>query len=106
MILAIDGLDACLEALDEQAFARLYWLVKHGPRSRVWTVASLPSERTRHVDPRLVDAFRTRLVGFIADGEKAKYLSGDPDLDGRDLQRGAQFYVPYGDGWTKFWACA
>ncbi len=105
MILAIDGLDACLAALDEQSFARLYWLVKHGPRSRVWTIASLPSERTKRVDPRLVDAFRTRLVGYIADREMAKYLSGDPDLDTRDLERGAEFFVPYGEGWFKFWAC-
>jgi hypothetical protein len=105
ILLAIDGLEACLESLSEQGFARLYYLIKHGPRSRVWTLAILSSDRARSVDPRVLAAFRTRLVGFIRNAERAEYLSGDSDLDTQDLESGAQFYLPYGEGWFRFWIC-
>jgi hypothetical protein len=105
LLLAIDGLEACLESLSDQGFARLYYLVKHGPRSRVWTIASLSSERGRPVDGRMLAAFRTRLIGHIKNAERAGYLSGDSSLDTRDLENGAQFYLPYGAGWFRFWAC-
>jgi hypothetical protein len=105
LVLVIDGLEACLESLSDQGFARLYYLVKHGPRSRVWTIASLSSERGRPVDGRMLAAFRTRLIGRIKNLERTGYLSGDSSLDTRDLESGAQFYLPYGEGWFRFWAC-
>jgi hypothetical protein len=105
ILLAIDGLEACLESLSEQGFARLYYLIKHGPRSRVWTIATLSADRARPVDPRVLAAFRTRLVGFIRNAERAGYVSGDSNLDTQDLENGAQFYLPYGDGWLRFWVC-
>jgi len=45
------------------------------------------------------------MIGHIKNAERAGYLSGDSSLDTRDLESGAQFYPPYGEGWFRFWAC-
>ncbi|MBN1145840.1 MAG: hypothetical protein JXA78_01190 [Anaerolineales bacterium] len=105
IILAIDDLARCAQLLDEQAFAQLYALAKHGPRSRVWTIATLSAERSPEVDPRLLAAFRTRLIGVIEDAELGFYLSGDESQETRALQENGLFCVPYGGGWVRFWVC-
>jgi hypothetical protein len=105
IILAIDDLSSCLEFLDDMSYIRLSWLIRHGPRSRVWTIATLPSEKSGRVDPRFLLAFRTRLVGCIADGAKAVELSMDGSIRIKDLECGSQFYVPYGVDWLHLWIC-
>jgi len=105
IILAIDDLAWCVQFLDERSFAQLFALAKHGPRSRVWTIATLSAERSADVDPRLLAAFRTRLVGAILDPELGFYLSGDESQETRSQQEDGLFCVPYGDGWVRFWVC-
>lgn len=104
LLLVIDDLAECLEHLDQEAFNKLYWLIRHGPRSRVWTIATLPTERARQVEPRFLSAFRTRLCGRMTDSRLAATLSGDADLQTRRLEKG-QFYIPYGGEWLRLWAC-
>ena len=104
ILLVIDDLAACLEQLDQDAFNRLYWLIRHGPRSRVWTIATLPMERAREIEPRFLSAFRTRLFGRTADRRLVASLSDDDDLQPRGLDKG-QFYIPYGGEWMRLWAC-
>lgn len=104
-ILALDNLAACLEFQDDQAYTRLYWLIRHGPRYRVWTIATLPTDRAAEIDPRFLSAFRTRLVGFIQDDEMAGFLSGEEGLSTQDLDGSKQFLVPYGGEWLRFCAC-
>ena len=104
ILLVIDDLAECLEHLDQQAFGRLYWLIRHGPRSRVWTIATLPMERAREIEPRFLSAFRTRLFGKTIDRKLAAVLSEDDDLQARGLEKG-QFYIPYGGEWLRLWAC-
>ena len=105
IILAIDELAWCAQFLDERAFAQLYALVKHGPRSRVWTIATLSAEHSPDIDPRLLAAFRTRLIGAIEDPELSFYLSGDESQETRALQESGLFCVPYGGDWVRFWVC-
>jgi hypothetical protein len=105
MLLVIDDLDAWLTFLSEESFAHLVWLVRHGPRYRVWTIASLAAEQSDRVDPRLLAAFRTRLLGRIASPEQAGCLAGTglPRLP--EIRSGAEFAVPFGDEWVRFYIC-
>lgn len=104
VLLFIDDLAECLDFIGEQAYARLYWLIRHGPRHRVWTFASLPVDRTYQVGERFLSAFRTRLVGPIKDNHMAAEMSQDPRLRTGSLKPG-QFYLPYGSEWMRFWTC-
>jgi hypothetical protein len=104
IVLAIDGLAELVERLDEKAFLRLYWLVRHGPRSRVWTLATLDSQDIEGFDPRFLAAFRTRLVGTIEDSQIAVFLSAGSCLDTHHLESG-QFCAPFGEEALLFWAC-
>ena len=103
-LLVIDDLAECLQHLDQDTFSRLYWLIRHGPRSRVWTIATLPLERAGEIEPRFLTAFRTRLFGKTADRRLVLSLSGDGDLQPRGLEKG-QFYIPYGGEYLRLWAC-
>ncbi len=46
ILLAIDDLASLLPFLSEEAFSSLYWLIRHGPRYMIWTIAALPSAQT------------------------------------------------------------
>lgn len=105
VMLCIDDLAGMLQGLDADGVARLHWLAKHGPRSRVWIIASLSSENAPDLNPRLLDAFRTHLVCGITNRRLAKYLCGDTRLNTRDVDFGNQFFVPYGDRWLRSWIC-
>jgi hypothetical protein len=105
LILAIDDLATLVDSLDDQAFTRLYWLIKHGPRAYIWTFATLPAENVERIHPRLLSAFRTRLVGHTIQRRLAQMLAGDENMDAKTLERGFQFCVPYGDAWLRFWLC-
>jgi hypothetical protein len=105
IILAIDDLHTLLQNIDEQTFTRLYWLIRHGPRSRLWTFAAFSTERAEQIDERFLAAFRTRLIGKIDDRKLAAAVSGDARLNTRRLEKGFEFCVPYGDDWTHFWIC-
>ena len=105
MILVIDDLAALLSFLDEQTYSRLYWLIRHGPRYQVWTLATLPAGQAAHMDPRFLSAFRTRLFGYMHDERLAQRLAGDDGIATRDIERGRQFLVPYGGEWLRFWIC-
>jgi len=104
ILLVIDDLAGCLEHLDQQAFSRLYWLIRHGPRSRVWTIATLSMERARTIEPRFLSAFRTRLFGRTTDRKLAALLSEDDKLRTGQLENG-QFNIPFGGEWLRLWAC-
>lgn len=104
MLLGIDNLAECLEHLDQNAFDRLYWLIRHGPRSRVWIIATLPMERARTIEGRFLSAFRTRLFGSTTDRKLLGLLSEDEELQTDDLKPG-QFLIPYGGEWLRLWTC-
>ena len=105
IILAIDDLAGLVDSLDDQAFARLYWLINHGPRAFIWTIAALSAEKAEHIHPRLLSVFRTRLIGHVKDRKQGRLISGDDNLDTQKLEEGYQFCVPYGEEWLPFWLC-
>jgi hypothetical protein len=105
IILAIDDLHTLLQYINEQTFARLYWLIRHGPRSRIWTFATLSTYSAGTIDPRFLAAFRTHLMGKVTDRRQASTISGDAHLDTRHLDQGYEFCVPYGEDWIHFWIC-
>jgi FtsK/SpoIIIE family len=105
LILVIDDLAALPPFLDEQAYNRLYWLIRHGPRYQVWTIASLPSPQIEQVDPRFLTAFRTRLFGYMSNERLAHHLASDAALTPRILEQGRQFLIPYTGEWMRFWIC-
>ncbi len=105
VLFCIDDLADLLAHLDGDETARLHWIAKHGPRSRVWLIASLSSENSPDIHPRLLEAFRTHLVCGITDRRLGKYLCSDPRLNTRDIDFGRQFFVPFGEQWLRTWIC-
>lgn len=105
LLLGIDDLVTCLQAIDENTFNHLYWLIRHGPRSRVWTIATLPAGQADLVDVRFLSAFRTRLVGHIEKHEYPALLPQALADQAAALENGWQFGVAKLDGWMSFWAC-
>jgi hypothetical protein len=91
--------------LDQAAYNRFYWLIRHGPSYQVWTIASLPSGSVEQVSTRFLTAFRTRLFGFMRDERLARTLAGDDDLSPRLLEQGRQFLIRYTGKWLRFWIC-
>lgn len=105
LILAIEDLAALTSQLNDDDFARFFWLVKHGPRSRVWVIANLYAEDAEQIDERLLAAFHTRLIGATHDPLLAAYLAGDDQVETATLEPGRQYGVPYGEGWLTIWVC-
>jgi len=105
MLLAIDGLTALVDELNEPIFERLLSIIRHGPRTRVWTVATLSSTQVEQVEEPLLAAFRTRLIGKIASTRLAELLTGSLISGAQELASGYQFCVPFGDEWIRFWVC-
>jgi hypothetical protein len=105
ILLAIDDLAAALRSLGEFSVTLLYWLIRHGPRARVWTLATFSSQHAEEIDQRFLAAFRSRLVGYMAEPALAASLTGDGDLATWELKKGEQFYLPYGQEWLRFRIC-
>jgi len=106
ILLVIDDLASLLPLLDERAYNRLYWLIRHGPRYQVWTIASLPAPNGDQIDPRFLTAFRTKLFGYMQDERLACRLAADDSLSPRLLEQGQQFLIRYHGQWQRFWVCA
>lgn len=104
-LLVIDDLAACVAALDEESFTRLYWLARHGARSQVWTLAALPANRIAAVGLRFLSAFRTRLLGFCRERQVITELIGREDLPLSRLAKGREFCTPYGEEILRLWIC-
>jgi hypothetical protein len=103
-LLFIDDLVECLSFLDQVAYERLYWLVRHGPRYKIWTISTLAAAQMDFVDQRYLAAFRTWLVGHIHDtslaGQAAPSLAHHLERLGPD-----QFYTPDRDERRLFCIC-
>jgi hypothetical protein len=104
-ILAIDDLASLLHNIDEELYRSLNVLLRHGPRTRVWPIATLNASQAYQVDERLLSIFRTRLIGRIADYDMGAYLAQDDRLDASRIGESGQFYAPFGDEWIRVWAC-
>ncbi len=106
LILAIDDLASFNSELDDDGISQFHSILVHGPRTRIWTLATLASEDAGSVDERLLSAFRTRLIGKINDPRLAEYLANDAASGAGELSGGYQFCVPFGEEWIRFWVCS
>jgi len=104
VILAVDDLEALTANLDKQAYASLCWLARHGPRLRVWLIATLTThnlpahglrtplasgwESEPKVDELLLSAFGTCLI------EEPEVHAG-----------GNRFWLPMDEQAVPFWIC-
>jgi hypothetical protein len=104
-LLAIDDLASLLHNIDEELYRSLNLLLRHGPRSRVWPIATLNASQAYQIDERLLSAFRTRLIGRTADYDMGAFLAQDDRLDASSIEEDGQFYAPFGDEWIRVWAC-
>jgi hypothetical protein len=104
-ILAIDDLASLLHNIDEELFRSLNVLLRHGPRTRVWPIATLNASQANQVDEHLLSTFRTRLIGRIADTDTGACLAQDGRLDTSSIVEEGLFFAPFGDEWIRVWAC-
>ncbi|MEJ2600074.1 MAG: hypothetical protein P8Z00_17200 [Anaerolineales bacterium] len=104
-ILAIDDLASLLHNIDAELYRPLNVVLRHGPRSRIWPIATLSASQASQVDEHLLSSFRTRLIGLTADYNLGAYLAQDDRLDASRIRDKRQFYAPLGDDWIRVWTC-
>lgn len=103
-LLFIDDLSDCLDFLNRAAYERLYWLIRHGPRYKIWTIASLKAEKLEFIDRRFLSAFRSWLVGCIGDTRLRSIVAHPPSPElGRLMPD--QFIMPDRDHCRLINAC-
>ncbi len=104
VILAVDDLEALTANLDKQAYASLCWLARHGPRLRVWLIATL----TTHNLP--VDGLRTPFASGWESEPKVDELLlsafGTCLIEDMELHAGSnRFWLPMDEQAVPFWIC-
>jgi len=105
IVLAIDDLVTYAETLETNQIADLYRVVRHGPRTRIWTIASLHTIRLNTINKKLLSAFRTRFTGKIASSYLASEFTESDNSPATSLEMGEQFCVPVNQNWLKFSIC-
>lgn len=76
LILFIDNLDRLLENLPGKEFlADLNWLVKHGPKVFIWTIATQDSARLASLPQDLTSCFTTLIIGKSLPNELEAFSS-------------------------------
>jgi hypothetical protein len=103
ILLGIDDLDECLGSLNEEDGQRLIWLIKEGPASQVWTLATLDTSRAGRQSQSLADFFGTWLIGQIEPAHQQFLSSRIHEARPEQLICGAQFCVLFENEWIRFW---
>lgn len=102
IVLIIDDLSTLSDSMDYEQALHLLRVIKHGPRSWIWTIAIIPSDRLGSVHEKILTGFRTRLIGKISSTILAAALTGEDYSPVTDLDSGSQFCVPVKDNWILF----
>ncbi len=99
IILAIDDLATLLSYNEFELFSHLKWLVKYGPDSGIWPLATLKAGRLNKYGKRLLDEFGTHLVG------RPQPMALPPNAGGRLLGSGStgQFETYVNGQVVRFW---
>jgi hypothetical protein len=103
ILLAIEDLAGLMSRLDSNTQADLFRILRHGPRTRLWTLATLDADQAAALDSHFLYAFSTFLYGRIADRVLAAQLSDDLRPLPVELQGKNQFCVAFGNQWIRFW---
>lgn len=102
MLLILDDLSTISDVFSHKHTSRLFRLIKHGPRARIWPVGILQSNRSGNVHEKVIGAFRTRLIGKIASSILAASFAGEDGSPVCELESGNQFCVPVNGDWMVF----
>lgn len=106
ILLAIDNLEfLATRQMDYSLFVHLRWLIHNGPKSQVWPIVTVNSDRITSIDQRIIGAFRTRLLGVMNSLALHKKLtgnfsaahnarSGTPSFEANTGGRSTPFYLP------------
>jgi hypothetical protein len=102
IILAIDDLATLLSYNEFELFSHLKWLVKYGPESGIWPIATLKAGRLNKYGKRLLDEFGTHLVGM------PQPMSFPNNASGRLLGSGSsgQFETYVNGQVVRFWTAS
>ncbi len=101
-LLFIDRIETLLEIPETQQDLR--WLLLRGPSRRVWPIVTIQTSAavSASFQPWL-EAFRTRLFGYIHDDHEAQMLTGVSKISFANLMSGFQFVMREGNHWLPFW---
>ena len=101
-LLLIDHIETLLEIPETQPDLR--WLLLRGPSRRVWPIVTISSSVavSKPIQPWL-EAFRTRLFGYISNDHEAQTLTGISNISFTNLMSGFQFVMREGNDWLPFW---
>ncbi len=102
-LLVIDDLENLSHRLDDETLRALQWLVEHGPETHNRVLATFFADRFEFIDDRLLNAFRTRLVGYIPPHAYAEYLSGLRAEVATSLIPGLEYCARISGELVRFW---
>lgn len=105
VIVAVDELSHYLQTLDSTSLSQFLRLIKHGPRLGIWILASLTATELDQIDPVIIEAFRTHLIGYLSDPVQATFLARDATCPAQELSKGVQWLVPMSGYWVSFRIC-
>ena len=101
-LLLIDHLQSILETPEAQQDLR--WLFLRGPARGVWPIVTINSSvAISDLFRPWLDAFRTRLFGYIQSDHEAQSLTGLSQVSFSHLMAGHQFAMREGNDWLSFW---
>ena len=101
-LLLIDHFETLLEIPETQTDLR--WLLLRGPSRRIWPIVTISSSiAVSKLFRPWLEAFRTRLFGYIHDDHEAQILTGLSNISFTNLMPGFQFVMREGNDWLPFW---
>ncbi len=105
LVLVLDDLASCVEQMGEAELTQLYKLIRHGPRARIWVIATAASDTLALINEQLLTSLRTRFLGAIHSPEVRTYLSNDTSAPIIALNKTSLFSAVVGNEWIRFWIC-
>lgn len=103
IVLAIDDFSEFItEGFSSDIFPHLKWLIKHGPKSHVWTFALTNTDRWNAINTSLIQSFGTRIFGKIDSSYAARNVTNVDTSIVDTLESDRQFAIEYEREWITF----
>ncbi len=100
IVLIVDGLDY-ISGMDPDVRLNFDWLLKEGPHSKIWPFVTICSDRIKE-SMKLINQFRTRILGRIIDPSIGLRISGDSAASFQKLSPGVDYKVRIAQQWIEF----
>jgi hypothetical protein len=84
-LLVIDQITELLAVISPQTGRMLLRLIKHGPFWGIWVIGTMTTLQLDEPYYEVIESFPSRVVGRIEDKEFARYFTGLPLANLRDL---------------------